>query len=297
MSSNKTIADFIVEASTSLHQKGNIPFTRNELLSEINQKHPNIERGSMDPIIQGMTKNLKGGASSKYYKNFLESVERGKFRIMKNSKNILNISTSKNCGFSEEKSILLNNKKIDTHQLKDKDFFVPDWNVNHLFLGTFNPSGGDPVNYFYGRLKNKTWELLSIIFKTELNPCKFNFFDELKKTGIACMDMISSVEVDVSEIEYVIGKGYPDSKIINNKVKRIYNTNEIISIVEKNPGVKVYSTWGIGSKIRDWTNEINRIENVHKIIKLHSPSMAARVPKGSNKFEYMLEDWSKKINT
>lgn len=95
MSSNKTIADFIVEASTSLHQKGNIPFTRNELLSEINQKDPSIERGSMNPILQGMTINLKGGSSSKYYKNFLESVERGKFRIIDKSEDILKNSRKK----------------------------------------------------------------------------------------------------------------------------------------------------------------------------------------------------------
>ncbi len=43
-------------------------------------------------------------------------------------------------------------KKI-SHQLANEKFFIPDWPLKHLFLGTFNPSGGETVSYFYGRKK------------------------------------------------------------------------------------------------------------------------------------------------
>jgi len=39
--------------------------------------------------------------------------------------------------------------------------------------------------------------------------------------------------------------------------------------------------------------EVKKIEN---LINLKSPSMAARVPKGFHKFDFMLNDWREKIN-
>jgi len=36
------------------------------------------------------------------------------------------------------------------HQLLEKDFFIPNWDCKTIVLGTFNPEGGEPVNYFYG---------------------------------------------------------------------------------------------------------------------------------------------------
>ena len=66
------------------------------------------------------------------------------------------------------------------HQLLNSDLFIPQWNVKHLFLGTFNPQGGDTVSYFYGRSRNQTWPTLSKIFKTELNPNNSDFFEKIK---------------------------------------------------------------------------------------------------------------------
>ena len=51
------------------------------------------------------------------------------------------------------------------HQFSDKDFYIPKWKIKHLFIGTFNPKGGEKVKYYYGRETNKTWKILSEIFK------------------------------------------------------------------------------------------------------------------------------------
>lgn len=184
-------------------------------------------------------------------------------------------------------------KIIVQHQLHQSDFYLPKWKVKYLFIGTFNPTGGESVNYYYGRSRNRTWELLSILFKIELNPqMPEKFFDALSKKGIACMDIIDSVEINSEDYDYVIGKGYKDSKIINNKVKRNYNTSNINNIIQQNEGVKVYSTWGTGSNLLSWKEEVKKIDS---IIPLASPSMAARVPKGAKKFEYMIENWRNNI--
>lgn len=182
--------------------------------------------------------------------------------------------------------------RID-HQLANKDFYKPNWKVKHLFVGTFNPSGGEEVNYYYGRETNKTWQLISKIFKDEFNVTDPEaFFKKLKAHGIACMDLIHSVEAPSEQTAKILGKGYKDSAIINKKVVRQYNDTTIQKIIKDNPGVNVYSTWGKGPSLKEWKGKVAIVKNM---INLVSPSMAAKVPKGSEKFDYMLADWSAKI--
>lgn len=184
------------------------------------------------------------------------------------------------------------------HQFLNEVFFIPDWDVEYLFLGTFNPEGGEKVNYFYGRESNFTWKILSEIFENDFNPYDVNnfnkFIEQLKYRKIACMDIIRCVEFDEETYDEmrIKGKGYKDSNIINNKVKREYNTSEIISIIERNKNVKVFTTWGNGSNLREWKNELIKLKD---FTCLKSPSKAARVPKGLSKFNYVLEDWKSKI--
>ena len=134
--------------------------------------------------------------------------------------------------------------EIICHQLCKETYYVPNWPIKHLFLGTFNTEGGEKVHYYYGRVTgekgNKTWKLLSEIFNTTFDPRSPLFFDVLKNYRIGCIDLIHSVEIDESKTELVIGKGYKDTIIINNKVKRIYNTSEILRIIANNPGAKIY---------------------------------------------------------
>lgn len=183
-----------------------------------------------------------------------------------------------------------------SHQLINENFFIPNWEVKYLVLGTFNPQGGDPVAYFYGRNRNRTWELLSNIFNIELHPNNDNFFELIQSLGIACMDMIRSVDADDKDSQYIVGRSYSDSKIINGKVLRVYNTQNIIDVINANPKVTVFSTWGKGQTLKEWQHEINIIRQVKGIIPLVSPSMVAKVPAGVEKFKYMLTDWRNKFN-
>ncbi|MDQ8006543.1 MAG: hypothetical protein REI64_17200 [Pedobacter sp.] len=183
---------------------------------------------------------------------------------------------------------------IVNHQLLDRDFFIPSWKVKHLFLGTFNPYGGKSVAYFYGREKNFTWNILSKIFTSHFNRNNINeLLPLLKQNKIACMDMIRSVNALEEFVPGIIGEGYRDSKIINRKINRNYNTLFINEVIRKNPGIKVYSTWGKGSTLKSWIEEVSSVES--NVISLASPSPAARVPKGTEKYNYVLNNWQTKI--
>lgn len=178
------------------------------------------------------------------------------------------------------------------HQLKNEPYYFPTWEVKYLFLGTFNPEGGEEVKYYYGRPKNNFWSVLSEIFNVDFSPNSSDFFDLLKEYEIGCIDIIDSINVDKNQLDDILGKGYKDSKIINNKVQRTYNTANIIKFLGKNEHIKVYSTWGVGSSLKEWSSEVNKIKDITPLV---SPSQAARVPKGTKKYDYILSDWKNKI--
>jgi len=184
-------------------------------------------------------------------------------------------------------------KLVKKHQLSSYQFYIPDWEVKHLLIGTFNPEGGDKVKYYYGRSKNQTWKLLSEIFNDTFDPDSPDFFTLLKNHKIACIDMIHEITAPAEGVEYIIGKGYKDSAIINNKVTRTYNTSNIKRVIEANKNIHIYSTWGKGSNLLEWKKETAKLGN---LIPLVSPSLAARVPRGVNKFEFMLNDWKSKLS-
>jgi G:T/U-mismatch repair DNA glycosylase len=173
------------------------------------------------------------------------------------------------------------------HQFSKLDFYVPTWNLKYLFLGTFNPDYSEEVRYYYGRTRNQFWKLLSSVFHEDFDPNKPDFFDLLVKHEIGCIDMIHSVTSD-SNIT-----GNADSILFKKKATRKYNTQKINDLIKRNSNLKIYSTWGNGPKLNEWCKELKKIDK--EFISLKSPSMAARVPAGTNKFNYMLENWSNEI--
>lgn len=175
------------------------------------------------------------------------------------------------------------------HQFIGQPCYIPDWPLKHLFIGTFNPSYGRRVSYYYGRCENRAWELLSKVFGVELDPDTPEFLDRLKDLQIGCMDMIASVELPKGVAP---PEGYRDADIINGRVMREYNTDAIIGVIRRNLGLRVYSTWGNGPTLQAWKQEIGRVGSM---VSLVSPSMVAWVPKGTKKFEHMLKDWREKV--
>ena len=128
------------------------------------------------------------------------------------------------------------------HQFKEKEFYFPNWEVKHLFIGTFNPSGGETVPYYYGRKRNRFWKLLTEVFNIELDPKTESFFDDIKKCKIGCIDLINSITFEEKYEEVILGKGYEDRVLFKKDIEKSYNTSEILKFISENNLTQVYFT-------------------------------------------------------
>ena len=75
-----------------------------------------------------------------------------------------------------------------------------------------------------------------------MNPNNLDFFEKLKSYKFTIMDLISSIDFKDVDRKYIIGKCYSNSEIINNSVKRVYNTENIISFINTNPHIQLGET-------------------------------------------------------
>ena len=78
---NKHLWRLIVDCANELTEMGRVPFTRQDLLTCVKRHDSAIKADSVNPIIQGLTDNLKNGASSLPGKTVLTSVGYGKFML------------------------------------------------------------------------------------------------------------------------------------------------------------------------------------------------------------------------
>ena len=67
------------ECAEQLTREGKIPFSRKDLIDCIKKTHPDKKEDSINPMIQGITVNLKGGAPGGVGKNILYKVESDRF--------------------------------------------------------------------------------------------------------------------------------------------------------------------------------------------------------------------------
>ena len=83
MKYNKTLMQIIEESAIELTDSGKTEFTRMDIYNQAQKKYPDIKKCSLDPIIQGMTTDLRGGGTGSTVKNIFKTVERGKFTLIK----------------------------------------------------------------------------------------------------------------------------------------------------------------------------------------------------------------------
>jgi len=74
------------ECAEKLAREGRVPFTRKQLIDCVHEKHSDRGEGSLNPMIQGMTINLRGGAPGGIGKNVFFSVGRGLFELYDSKK-------------------------------------------------------------------------------------------------------------------------------------------------------------------------------------------------------------------
>jgi hypothetical protein len=81
----QTIWRLVQRCAEVLTKNGQTPFTRGDLIECVQRIHPHYAENSINPIIQGVTDNLCGGAPGAVGKNILHSVDRGLFVLRASS--------------------------------------------------------------------------------------------------------------------------------------------------------------------------------------------------------------------
>jgi len=95
MRSNKPNWIILKECAEELTKRGIVPFTKKHLIDCVQSKYPDRGESSLNPMIQGMTVNLKGGAPGGVDKEVFLSVGRGQFRLYSDEKNIQRVTDIK----------------------------------------------------------------------------------------------------------------------------------------------------------------------------------------------------------
>ena len=83
--SKQTIWRLVQVCAEELTNNGTTPFTRSDLVRCVQRKNSAYEPNSINPIIQGVTDNLRGGAPGAVGKNILHSVGRSLFILNESS--------------------------------------------------------------------------------------------------------------------------------------------------------------------------------------------------------------------
>jgi hypothetical protein len=135
------------------------------------------------------------------------------------------------------------------HQFLNSNFFLPNWKVQTLVLGTFNPSCGEETDYFYGRCQNNFWRTIE-----EINNLDFRWFQNnfdrkikfMKENEFGCADIIKSIVIsDSVERKEICGSGYSDQILFTaKKCTLTYNFDEIKAFIKNKNVTKIINTWG-----------------------------------------------------
>lgn len=78
---NKFNWQLLKECAEKLTEQGKVPFTRKQLIACVQREHPERKEDSLNPMIQGMTVNLRGGAPGGIGKDIFISVGSGLFEL------------------------------------------------------------------------------------------------------------------------------------------------------------------------------------------------------------------------
>jgi len=176
---------------------------------------------------------------------------------------------------------------IINHQFLNQEFFLPNWRIETLVLGTFNPECGEITDYYYGRKRNRFWRALEVLTFNE-NHYFHNNLNRKKKVmetyKFGCTDIIKSIKINENYRNKVCGNGYSDDALFTlREVIATYQFEEIKSYLIFNKIKKVINTWGMRNNPNIFVNQVNDLEvfcNENGIIFIRncpSPSPRARI--------------------
>jgi G:T/U-mismatch repair DNA glycosylase len=175
---------------------------------------------------------------------------------------------------------------IVEHQFLHRDYFFPNWSVNTLFLGTFNPECGEQLSYYYGRNSNGFWKILKHYDLD--NRFDFSDFQELKRfmrlRRFGCVDIIRRVSFPDLDRDKICGNGYSDGNLFRiRNYERDYNFEQIKNYIIQNDIMNILTTWGNRENPMEFRNLLNDFKifcSQNEINYTPLPSPSGRLYKG-----------------
>jgi hypothetical protein len=79
---NKPTTQIIEEIANRLTKNGDVPFSRKDIIENFKAMYPDANEDTINPMIQGITLNLEGGAPGAIDKNILLSIGTGQFVLL-----------------------------------------------------------------------------------------------------------------------------------------------------------------------------------------------------------------------
>ncbi len=126
----KAIWELLRDSAAELTRTGQTPFTRGDLISSVQSKRSDCPDNSINPIIQGITDNLRGGAPGAVGRNILHSVGRGQF-ILRNQTSSIGDATKS----TSHRKVLPLKQRAKTQPLPDKHSDEPKLQIgNYSFF-------------------------------------------------------------------------------------------------------------------------------------------------------------------
>lgn len=177
---------------------------------------------------------------------------------------------------------------IIEHQFLHSEYFFPNWKVNILFIGTFNPICGEQLDYYYRRSSNGFWKILKHYDENEIY--NFTDFNHLKSFMIdnkfGCVDVIRSVSFPDVDRPKICGKGYTDNNLFKTKLySREYNFEQIKKFILDNKVKNVFTTWGCRDNPKEFRNlliDFQSFCDTNRILYVQLISPSGRMYKGDN---------------
>jgi hypothetical protein len=254
MSTNRQSIWRIVEAGAKeLTASGTVPFTRGDLIKFVKKKNPDYGDNSINPIIQGVTDNLRGGAPGAVGKNVLHSVGRGQFMLADGSLSVAKVGKSK-----VRKSIARPKLPKTFKQKKSHEMAVGKYVFSKVCdIEALREESGEVVKFLPQQRYDNVHKLK--LNKYGAGPyCKFKIPNNLNVTGVYAI-------VVSGKVKY-IGECINLSARYNMGYGNISPRNCFVGGQETNCRINNLIFW-VASKGQDvslWffeTNEYKKIEN------------------------------------
>ena len=253
----------VEQCARELTENGVSPFTRSDLIKCVQKKNASYGPNSINPIIQGLTDNLKGGAPGAVGKNILHSVGRGLFVLDKKGQARVKPSVGNT---STQKPIYTISR--EPHSLKQEYLATQNSSENVLSIGgydfryvcTIEPERdtNGVVLTFMPQAKYANADNLPLNKFGDGPFCKFKIPKNMESPGVYAL-------VEANDIKY-IGECVALSSRFNMGYGNIFPRNCFVGGQETNCRINnlIFRQVLDGSKITLWFHNTSNHKSIEK---------------------------------